>query len=308
MQQAYSKGEETMSLYDEIKSHFTLPNAYTDWEHYRNTLTDYLIAQTDQVSLPLSFYPGMKQTEILPTLAILGAGACNDLDLQRLSTHFSKITLLDYDTDSLQQALNTYHLEHTGTVECLPVSLNGITESDYRDFCEELQFFLREEKSHMTAVAFETFALSLVDACYKKSRQAAIPLAPASYDYIWCFGVHSQFQSMFSYIYHVFEVNLNNTIFKTDGVPSEAFSRRLKEENNYFIPLFHDTLLASARKAIFLGLEHNRPEKDGAIEGACQAISDIRSRSLKLTESVILWPFCPADGLSYEMLIQKITL
>ncbi len=297
-----------MSLYDEIKSHFTLPNAYTDWKNYRNTLTDYLIAQTDQISLPLSFHPGIKQTELLPTLAILGAGACNDLDLRRLSSHFSKITLLDYDSGSMQQALNTYHLEHTNTVECLPVSLNGITDSDYRDFCENLQFFLREEKSHVTAAAFEAFALSLVDTCYQKSRQVAIPLAPASYDYIWCFGVHSQLQAMFSYIYHVFEVNLGNTIFKDTGVPSEAFSNRLKEENNYFIPLFHNTLLASARKAIFLGLEHKRLERADVIEGASQAIRDIRSRNLKLTEGVILWPFYPAGSLSYEMLIQKITL
>lgn len=297
-----------MSLYDEIKSHFILPNAYTDWENYRNTLTDYLIAQTDQVSLPLTFHSGMKQTELLPTLAILGAGACNDLDLQRLSSHFCKITLLDYDSESMQQAFDTYHLEHTDTIECLPVSLNGITDSDYRDFCEDLQFFLREEKSCVTAAAFEAFALSLVDACYQKSRQAAIPLAPASYDYIWCFGVHSQFQAMFSYIYHVFEVNLGNTIFKDTGVPSKAFSTRLKEENNYFIPLFHDALLASARKAVFLGLENKRSGRKDNIEGASQAISDIRSRDLKLTEGVILWPFCPTYSLSYEMLIQKIML
>jgi len=297
-----------MSLYDEIKSHFTLPNAYTDWENYRNTVTDYLIAQTNQVSLPLSFHPSMRRTELLPTLAILGAGACNDLDLRRLSSHFSKITLLDYDTGSMQQALNTYHLKHTNTVECLTLSLNGITSSDYQDFCEELQFFLREEKSSLTPEMFEAFALSLVNTCYKKSRQAAIPLAPASYDYIWCFGVHSQLQSVFAYIYHVFEVNLRNTLFKDTGVPSEAFSSRLKEENDYFIPHFHDALLSSAKKAIFLGLEQRRIENNEAIEGAYQAASDIRNRNLKLTEGIILWPFCPAGNVSYEMLIQKITL
>lgn len=297
-----------MPLYDEIKSHFTLPDAYADWKNYRDTLTNYLITQTDQIRLPLYFQPNMKQTEILPTLAILGAGSCNDLDLKRLSSHFSKITLIDYYASSMQKALNTYHLEHSATVECLPLSLNGITDSDYQDFCEELQFFLREEKSHLTPKTFETFALSLINACYKKSRQVAIPLAPASYDYIWCFGVHSQLQAMFSYIYHVFEVNLKETIFRDTSLSSTSFFNRLKEENDYFIPLFHDTLLNTAKKAVFLGLEHKRLENDDAIEGAYQAINDIRSRNLKLTESIILWPFCPADNISYEMLIQKITL
>lgn len=297
-----------MLLYDKIKSHFTLPDAYIDWKNYRNTLTNYLITQTDQIALPLSFHPDMKETEILPTLAVLGAGACNDLDLECLSPHFSKITLIDYNYASMQKALDTYHLEHLSTIECLPVSLNGLTDSDYRNFCENLQFFIREKHTPLTLEAFETFALSLVDTCYKKSRQAVIPLTPATYDYIWCFGVHSQFQAMFSYIYHVFEINLRNTIFQDSSLPSESFSDRLKKENDYFIPHFHDALLASAKKAVFLGLEQKRIENDEAIEGAYQAVRDIRNRNLKLTESVILWPFCPADNVSYEMLIQKIKL
>ena len=297
-----------MHLFDQLQSHFTIPTAYTDWTEYRNTLTGYLITETNQVSLPLSFHANMEQTDILPTLAIVGAGACNDLDLSRLTPHFSRITLIDYNADSMQQALATYELTDNPQIECLPVSLNGITTNDYREFCEELQFFLRETSMHITPEHFESYAISLVTGYFEKSRQTAIPLAAASYDYIWCFGVHSQFQAMFSYIYHAFEVNLKHNVFNEQTNMSERFSNCLKAENSSFIPQFHDCLLSSAKKAVFLGLEQKRLENEEAVEGSHQAILDIRNRNLSLKENTVIWPFSPATNVSYEMLMQKITI
>lgn len=297
-----------MKLYDQIKSHFLLPEAYTDWTHYRDTLTHYLIAQTDLISLPLSFHASMKRSEMLPTLAIIGAGACNDIDLSRISPHFSKITLLDSDETAIKKALDTYHLEHSASICPLPVSLNGITDSDYQQFCDSLQAYIRLNHLSFTPEEFETFTLSQIEHIFQKSSQTAIPLAPASYDYIWCFGVHSQLLAMFSYIYHVFTVNLQHMFFQDVSISEKAFSERLKKENNSFIPRLHDALLASAKKAVFIGCEQKRSGQDTPIEGACQAIHDLRTRNLSLTESTILWNFYPAGGISYEMLIQKITL
>lgn len=297
-----------MNLYDEIKSHFELPDAFTDWTNYRNTLTDYLIAETDQITLPLSFHPDMKHSEISPTLAVIGAGSCNDLDLAVLSNHFSKITLIDYNRISMKKALSTYHLENNPAIELLPVSLNGLDDSDYQDFCGQLQAFARTSRTSLSRKSFDEYALSLLELSYQKSRQTTIPLLPASYDYIWCFGVHSQLQSMFSYIYHIFEVNLHDIFAKNSISFDNHFTKRLIEENNHFIPIFHDALLASAKKAVFIGCEQKKHGDEKAIEGAYQAIRDIRNRNQHLTESLILWPFYPARHISYEMLIQKITL
>ena len=297
-----------MNLYNEIKSHFELPNAFADWTNYRNTLTNYLIAQTDQITLPLSFFPDMKPSALLPTLAIIGAGACNDLDLKALSAHFSKITLIDYDSTAMNKAISTYHLENSSVIELFPISLNGLNDSDYRLFCEQIQIFIENSSSSISPEIFDKYTLSLLDFFYQKSRQMTISHLSASYDYIWCFGVHSQLQVMFSYIYHVFEVNLPDAFTKDSSSSDNLFTKRLKEENNFFIPRFHDILLASAKKAVFIGCEQRRLGHKGSIEGAYQAIQDIRSRSLSLTESMILWPFCPANNISYEMLIQKITL
>ncbi|MBR1866568.1 MAG: hypothetical protein IJ801_08685 [Lachnospiraceae bacterium] len=286
-----------MNLYDEIKSHFILPDAFEDWKDYRNILTDYLIAQTDSISLPLSFCPGMQPSDLLPTLAVLGAGACNDLNLERLCPHFSRITLIDNQTASMETALRTYHLEQSPVIECVTASLNGLEDTDYQDFCEALQYFVRGEQQTLTPERFEAFALSRIGS--KPNRQ--VPLAPASYDYIWCFGVHSQLQAMYSYIYHVFEVNLRHTLFQNTEWNSHVFYDRLKEENRIWIPHFHDALLASANKAVFLGLEQRRLGTEGAIEGAWQGIEDIRHRKLSYTEHTAIWPFCPARSLSYEM-------
>lgn len=301
-----------MQLYNEIKSHFILPDAYTDWKNYRNTLTDYLIRQTDQVELPLSFHAGIQHIEILPTLLILGAGACNDLDLMQLTRHFSKITLMDYDETALQTALTTYDLMNSKQVECLSLSLNGITDNDYCTFCGKLQSFVQEQKSVLTPDNFETYAISLVESYYQKSHQNSIPLPADTYDYIWCFGVHSQLQTMFSYIYHAFDVNLKNSLFPdTEQTACQSgirFNNRLKAENDVFIPHLHDAMLSCAKKGIFLGLEQKRMDNEEAIEGAYQAIKDIERRDLHLAESRILWPFYPEGNLYYEMLIEQITL
>ena len=44
------------------------------------------------------------------------------------------------------------------------------------------------------------------------------------------------------------------------------------------------------------------------LEETYQGIHDLRKRKLSLTEHILLWNFYPAKQISYEMLIQKITL
>lgn len=296
-----------MHLYEQIKSNFILPNAHLDWKDYRNTLTQYLITQTNEVELPLSFHTNTNPKTLFPTLAILGAGTCNDLDLAKLIPYFSKITLIDYDQSAMKTALETYHIT-SSQIEIIPLSLNGITETDYNTFCNSLQKYSLSNQSHLSHKDFQIFALTQIQNLYNKQEQKDNILSSLSYDYIWCFGLHSQFQSMFSYIYHVFELNLKHLLISSTNFDSNLFSNYLKDQNNQFIPLFHDSLLKSAKKGIFLGLEEHRLNDDSAIEGAYQGIEDIRNRNLNCCESHILWPFLPAENISYQMLIQHIKL
>ena len=225
-----------MHLYEQIKSHFIIPDAYSDWSDYRNHLTRMIIESTNQVSLPLSFHPGMTDNDLLPTLLILGAGACNDLNLADLSPHFSHITLLDEDCDAMQHALLQYDLTEDSHITCECTSLTGITEQDYMEFCDELSYFLAEHNDDITPMSFCRHAVSLVKQTLSNITYTNI-LEQASYDHVCCFGVHSQLLAMYSYIFHAFDVNLRNGLFRnTDASVCDTatvlYMQTLKEWND----------------------------------------------------------------------------
>ncbi len=298
-----------MTLYDEIKKNFILPYAYKDWESYRHFITDYILRETNRVSLPLSFTANMPESALLPSLAIIGAGACNDIDLKKLVPHFSKITLLDYNQDAMITALDTYHLNNCSKIEHKTISLNGLNDSHYEDFCKQLQTYIQcnlTDDFHPTE--FENYAITLVRNQLNSIKDYKVPLPENTYDYICCFGVHSQLQAMFSYIYHVFEVNLRNLHYIDTPDINTHFTKQLQEENDRFIPRFHDALISSAKQSIFLGLEKKRTDNDSPIEGAYQAMSDLEHRNLSTKEDYAMWPFLPSENIHYEMQIIKIML
>ncbi len=297
-----------MALYDEIRKNFILPNAYEDWKEYRDSITGYVIDETNQISVPLSFSANMEERTLLPTLAIIGAGACNDFDLQMLHSHFSKITLLDSDTTAMETALETYNLTNESLIECKTTSLNGLQDSHYAEFCNHLQSYVQCNLDTLTPSEFESYAISLVLKYLESFKQYEIPLPQNAYDYICCFGVHSQLQAMFSYIYRAFEMNLRQLKFYDVPDFSSRFTKCLQAENEHFIPRFHDALLACAKQGVFLGLEQKRTNDDGAIEGAYQAVLDIQKRNLSTEHAVVIWPFLPEADIAYEMSIFKITI
>ncbi len=297
-----------MTLYEEIKKNFVLPNAFADWEEYRNSLTNYIIHEANQVSLPLSFHANMDEASLLPSLAIIGAGACNDINLQELISHFSRITLLDYNQDAMDTALETYHLKDCPYVECKTISLNGLQDCHYEKFCNQLQTYVQYNLSTLTPNDFEDYATTLIQKYLEQVTDYEIPLQENAYDYVCCFGVHSQLQAMFSYIYRAFEVNLRTLRFSDAPDFSTRITKMLKQENERFIPQFHNALLNCAKKAIFLGLEQNRTNSDSAIEGAYQGISDIQNRNINTEETAMIWPFLPEADIYYEMILLKINL
>lgn len=311
-----------MTLYEEIKQHFHIPAAFQDWADYRSLLTDYLIKQTEHFLLPLCFTPGMEPEEIQPTLLVIGAGACNDLDLARIIPHFSGITLLDNDKNAMEAAIATYHLEHHNNIRLCVDSLNGLADEDYQSFCKRLSEYLRSRQSKgipLTQEDFDHTACLYLKQILEKYKNHTVPLPIKAYDFVWCFGVHSQLQAMFSYIYHVFKVNLLNMYPDFAMAENQSFENLLKEENDRFIPIFHNAILRCARQKAFIGLEACRkppaddnfpfpPIDETPIEGAYQGIMDLQNRNINRTETFAFWPFCPADNLYYQMQIEEITL
>ena len=61
-------------------------------------------------------------------------------------------------------------------------------------------------------------------------------------------------------------------------------------------------LLSLAATGLILGLETGRVGMDGGIEGAFQAIEDVRNRNIVPSSQItLLWPFDRSQGKFYQM-------
>lgn len=298
-----------MQLYDELRSHFHIPDAYRQWAQYRNLLSEYLAGEADN----------------LPTLAILGAGACNDIDLLHIRQFFSEITLIDYDSAAMEEAVKRYGLKQDACVSLLPAGLTGIGEAAYEKFCLSMQSYAGSMKDKVTVQEFDIYAISVLQTLICSSGKR--PLENKQYDYIWCVGVHSQLNAMFSYIYRVFWENLRvmgrlTAVPEGDGPEDSAFMTYLRELNTVQIRQFNEDILRAAQKRAYIGCEIGRcnayyegihPAAENRafaylVEGARQGILDIRKKGVKIDESVICWPFYPENRVYYDMLFQRITM
>lgn len=306
-----------MSLYTEIKNKFKLINAYEDWEDYRNTLTAYLIELADCEELPLKQLEDVFVEEKLPTVALVGAGACNDMNLKALLPYFSKITLIDMDEEALDEGLERAGFTDCALIEKKIISFHGITDEDYEAFTAHLQSYICENYHHMTPNAFCNEAAIYVEKLFRKKQMDLKKASYGTYDYVWCFGVHSQLQSMFGYIYRSFLHNLKDSIFENEEPVDAPFYHILKNANQKQVPVLNDLLIQSAMKCCVLGNEWDVLQNDEEyrmemlpkhpVEGAYQAICDVRKREGDCEENILLWPFDRKRDVNYVMLIQKIT-
>lgn len=64
-----------------------------------------------------------------PSLCVLGAGNCNDLDLRQLADRFATMCLVDLDGDAIHQAVHRQQVEDTSQVQILGrVDLAGLID------------------------------------------------------------------------------------------------------------------------------------------------------------------------------------
>lgn len=317
-----------MSLYSEIKKNFIIENASKDWEQYRSTLTDYLIKLSSQKEEDFSL-DGVNFDHIqieeydqeLPTLAIVGAGYCNDLDLNRLIPYFSNITLLDYDEDAVNIALERENLSELKQLQVKGISLTGIDEVCFEDFAESLRFFVRESEKELSLDAMCQFSTSFVRKQFESEYKLLSLAEFGTYDYVWCFGLHSQLLGMYGYIYKLFVETLSEDEkfhFEENGDQrNDRFFDELRRYNESIIPEVNDLLIGSAKQCCIIGNEWDKLDDTDSyyeikdvpvhgIEGAYQAIMDIRLKNDSLKEGLLLWPFSVKDSVFYQMMIQTI--
>lgn len=267
------------SLYDQLLALQRIPHAYDEWTEYRASLTAYIIAHTKRNTSAL----------------IIGAGACNDFDMSKLADHFSQITLLDRNTQSIHAGL-TRQCVTADHVHALKADLLGISDTAYRAMDAALLAELRNQVRQNAIVPerFEQlFHLRMQDAFRNRAPYALVETECRA-DYAICCGVHSQLLNLFPQMVGVYQryIPFNNqrilaAVHKMNGVVAHELNSQL---------------LGLAEKSVVFGLEKNRVGTPGGIEGAVQALQDIKSRNAALAdETTLLWPFDLSQGKAYEM-------
>lgn len=262
------------SLYDTLCEMNRIEGAFSEWAAYRAALTAFILKNTSRGGSCL----------------IVGAGACNDLDIGSLSSHFSRLTLLDYDTGSVRRAAL---LSEPGNITTLYADVLGVPADAYRALDAAMQAGMRAftDGEELTSL--------FIDETLRLLRCAKPDPIPEA-DTVICCGVHSQLIAMFARMATVYA--------EYAPIGLERIYHTLSGVNRTLQPAFNDHLLASARETLILGLETGRAGMEGGIEGAAQALTDLSSRKLHGTQTNLLWPFDAAQNKLYSMQISAIQI
>ena len=259
-----------VSVYDQLKKRLKITDAYEKWHKYRENITELIIGFTEQGS----------------SLLIVGAGDCNDYDVNILADHFSNITLLDReDVDSYQ---NRY--AKSSVVTRVQADLVGISDDCYRRFSEFVfNSILRYDADELI--------VNEIKRIYNRARPLFID---ERYDYIVSFGVHSQLNIMLYWICETYYSNIGKDLSVVKSV--------IMSETNKLVRNVDDFLIAVAKRGIIIGNEEKKYGDGTPIEGACQCINDILSRYSEgqlrnLRVGYTDWPFDPDRNILYEMKI-----
>lgn len=255
------------SLYDTLLEQSTVPGAYDAWADYRAALTAFLGENA---------FPG-------GSVLIVGAGACDDIDITLLAKRFPSVTLLDRDAVSLARAKQRCPAENVTVTEA---DLLGVSSNAYRRLDAMMQADIRAGRG---GEALTDIFLSKTEALLAAARPDPLPQA----DTVVCCGVHSQLLALFARMAAVYAryVPLDLT----------AVFTALSRQNAALQPAFDARLRAAARHTLLTGIETGRVGTPGGIEGAAQALADASARFAETAHTELLWPFDASQGKIYTV-------
>ena len=274
-----------MNVYESIKDKFIMTNARQDWARYRERLTELVLEMNPR------------------SVMIIGAGRCNDIDLERLVELTGNVTCVDVDAASMEAAVAGLPEKLRDKVELRNVSITGINEQDLESFCDSMLMSARAWGREMTPDIFRREMMAGLDDLKKRLvRDEAELLADSignSSDLVLCAGVHSQLFSTLSFFIRSLIQSLADIVPGISSLEPEV-NEAIRGMNNQVIPVINETLHRVAGKAVIFG---NEFIPDRPVEGAEQCISYVREH-FRPTEQHLEWAFNPAEGIRYDMLIQ----
>ncbi len=111
-----------MNLYDQLLGLQVIEDAYLEWRTYRKQLTDFIIQEA-------------KGNE---SIAILGAGRCNDIDLKRILAYFNEVTLVDKDKKAMEEGICKQEIVNLNQIKIRQMDFIGMSDADYRVYADIL--------------------------------------------------------------------------------------------------------------------------------------------------------------------------
>lgn len=277
-----------MNVIDEIKKEFEIPGAFESWAVYREEVTDLILG-----------------TASTGSIALLGIGPANDIDLRRLSERFERIMLIDLDREGMERGLVRYGLQHCPRVQLWSASLSGVTMEDVAAFFETLYDQVVRSGRALTEAAFMEMSQAALEQIRRKvfaTREVLRARLPKEhYDMVVSVGLHSQFWSILSYSWLTLAGNVEAQILG-HAMNHDPFFEALRAIDDEFIPVLNEVMLSMGDRAI-IAVEEDEAHP---VEGAFQSMQDIRQHYPDVQEKRLHWPFRPEEGKSYEMLFQII--
>ncbi len=291
-----------MSIYNQLKEKFIMKNAYEDWADYRKALTDIVIDNNYDSSLDTDSDKAKEKKSI----AIIGAGRCNDLEVARLAECFDEITLIDVDKNALEECISSQEKSIRDIIKIRLLSINGLYEDDLEAFCDKLLSFVRNNVKALDETQYEKYICDLLDVLKEKASKAVDELdkklLKESFDTVVCNGVFSQLLSMYLFFILSVSQSVSDEILIDVSKTCLTAKERLSEINSIVIPQINNVLISAAKKEVVFGNEFSDINKT---EGAAQCIDDIRKK-YKPEEVYLDWNFNSREMIGYKMLVQII--
>ena len=264
----------------ELRRSQIIPDAYTRWETYRDSVTEHIISQSPAGS----------------RIAVFGAGRSADLDLAVMSGYFENIALFDRDIEAMDEALQHYGLSGSSRIQIYQSDFTGIDDADYFEYINLITGELSRMKYDFNPEDIVTAAIGELDRIYANAQTYTPDFGEDRFDVAVVLGVHSQLNNMPAWIW--------TALLELVRAQNIKVPIRVAAENDAITSRFNKAVLRAAHGRVIIGCERSSFDTIGAVEGALQGMNDIRKRAregeLNLVSSrTLTWPF--SDRKSYQM-------
>lgn len=270
-----------MHLYDQLLQLQQLDHAFIEWQEYRHDLTRFILRHVRPTS----------------KVAIIGAGQCNDLDLNLLSSSTKSIVLLDKDEEAMRKGIKRYNLEWNKNIAVQSIDLVGISAHMYRAYSDELIRIVRYYGKEVPLGYLTQCAQSFLQQV-ELLLQRPLELGNDNYDVVIAVGIHSQLLSMAEWLWHI--------VLETIGKDETTVREQIIALNTTCSKRLNDALFKVAKNTLIIGYEEQRIGRAGTIQGAIQCAEDLNKRQFtdvfRVQEALRLqWPFNLAHRTIYQM-------